>query len=76
MKEIFFGLGFSTKELDVIEEEHIDTPVAVSEFFGLFLFESSHKLVGILFCPDVENFQFVFKGFMSDGVKQVGFTKS
>ena len=57
MKEIFFGLGFSTKELDVIEEEHIDTPVAVSEFFGLFLFESSHKLVGILFCPDVENFQ-------------------
>ena len=76
MEEIFLGLTFPAEELHVVQEKHIDTTIPVPEFFCLFLLQGPHELVSVFLCPDIENLQVVFKGFMTDSVKQVGFTKS
>ena len=68
MEKILFGLFFTTKELNVIDQQHVNTAVFIAEVVGRFLPEGVHKLVGKLLGTDIERINvFGYRG-VTDGM--------
>ena len=74
VEEFLLRAVLAGEELDVINQEHIDLPVAFAEFLEFAVLDGADVVVGELFGGDVENLQvlFVLLDEMADGLHQVG----
>jgi hypothetical protein len=73
VEELFLRLLFALEELDVVDEQHVDGPVAVAELDRLVVLDRRDELVGEGLRGDVDHprFRIGHQDPMADGVHEV-----
>ena len=78
MEELFLGTVLVSDELDVIDHQEIDAPVAIAEVFHPLCPERVDQVIGERFGRDVEDDQarVLREGLVTDRMEQVGFAET